>query len=58
MEERADFTVVIEGDEVETACAGHFQNFAEGKGVFEQDGPYDEEAVEDKENAGEGEFWF
>ena len=59
MESDADFAVVIEGDEIETSgtCGlEHFQNFMEGEGVFEEDGPDDEQAVEDEQGVGEGEF--
>ena len=59
MEADADVAVVIERDEVEasrTTRLEHFQNFAEGEGAFEYDRPYDEQAVQEKQGVGEGEF--
>jgi hypothetical protein len=59
MEADADVAVVIEGDEVEasrTTRLEHFRNFAEGEGGFEEDAPYDEQAVEEKQDVGEGEL--
>lgn len=59
MEADADVAVIIEGDEVEAARTTrleHFRNFAEGEGAFEYDRPYDEQAVQEKQGVGEGEF--
>jgi len=56
MESDADFAVVIEGNEIETSRADHIRKFMEGEGVFEEDGPDDEQAVEGKLDMGEGEF--
>jgi hypothetical protein len=59
MEADADVAFVIEGDEVEasrTTRLEHFQNFTEGESGFEEDAPYDEQAVEEKQDVGEGEL--
>lgn len=59
MEADADVAVIIEGDKVETARTTrleHFQNFTEGESGFEEDAPYDEQAVQEKQGVGEGEF--
>ena len=59
MEADADVAVIIEGDEVEAARTTrleHFRNFTEGEGGFEEDAPYDEQAVEEKQDVGEGEL--
>jgi hypothetical protein len=59
METDADVAVVIEGDEVEASRMTrleHFQNFTEGESGFEEDAPYDEQAVEEKQDVGEGEL--
>lgn len=34
----------------------YVRNFAEGEGAFEYDRPYDEQAVEEKQDVGEGKF--
>jgi hypothetical protein len=59
VEADADVAVIIKGDEVEasrTIRVEHFCNFTEGEGGFEEDAPYDEQAVEEKQDVGEGEF--
>jgi len=60
VEADADVAVVIEGDEVEGSRAGkeHILKFAEREGRFEEDRPHDEEAVEEKQDVGEGESGF
>ena len=58
VEPETEFLVIVKRKKIDAARAGHFQNFTEREGVFEENCPYDEQAVEETQDVGEGEFEF